>query len=144
MTSAVKAKDLRQHSKKQPLHRIEDGWYSVKLKDITYNFHPAYGKRWQFIFEFPCGKTLMRTTSPSLGIGSARRMIMEALFERETDMVGEIPLQNVEDSYLVGKKCQALVVNTKNKHGVEFSNIESVYKPVPKGSAEIHLIKKPK
>jgi len=138
----VTAKDLKKHSKKQPLHRIEDGWYSVKLIDITKNYHPAYGERLQFIFEFPCGKTLMRTTSPSFGIGSARRSIIEALFEPETDMVGEIPLQNVENEWLIGKKCQALVVNKKNKHNVEFSNIESLYKDTGK-KATLTLIKKP-
>ena len=115
-----------------PRHRCPDGVYKAKLTNARFYSKSADHDRVQFIFELLEGPnkgiTLMRTTGLSMSEKSHRYQITKALAgSGTTDMFGSKPLEAVQLEELVGQMAMLLVENTKNKQGVEFSNIAAVF-----------------
>jgi hypothetical protein len=123
-----------QNSKKQiPQQRVDDGLYTVKLKDLRFTKNDM-GTRVHWVFEFTDlplvdGNlpTLIRTTSPSIGSTSKRREIIEALDPSLKEMLESTPFAQVSGQSLIGKTCKAHVNNKPNKAGVVFSNMEMFF-----------------
>ena len=129
------------HTKlKTPRHKVTDGIYPASLEAYQ-PMQTNNGLRYQFVFKLdgvttPDGRqvTLQRTTSPSLAPKSHRRNIVEALL-RSTDLEGVKDLfgkpaadfESVQPAQLVGVACTVHVENSKNKLGIEYSNIENVF-----------------
>ncbi len=128
------------HTKlKTPRHKVSDGIYPASLEAYQ-PMQTNSGLRYQFVFSLdglktPDGQkvTLQRTTSPSLAPKSHRRNIVEALL-KSTDLEGMKDLfgrpaadfESVQPAQLVGVACNVHVENSKNKLGIEYSNIENV------------------
>jgi len=127
-------------TKKKPRHKVPDGIYPATLEE----YQPAEtnnGLRYQFVFSLDGMKTkdgqqitLMRTTSPSMAEKSHRRVIVEALIrgshlEGQEDLFGNpvAEFESVKAELLIGTTCTLLVQNQKNKAGIVYSNIETVF-----------------
>jgi hypothetical protein len=125
-----------QNSKKlKPQQRVKDGFYNARLIDQRFTKN-AMGTRIHWVFELtdkelrqPDGSypTLIRTTSPSMNEGAKRREIAEALNPKLKDLFGATPLEEVRGISLIGKTCKVHVVNSPNKNGVVFSNLEAFF-----------------
>ena len=125
-----------QNSKKlQPQQRVDDGFYNARLIDQRFTKN-GMGTRIHWVFELtnkelrrPDGSypTLIRTTSPSMNEGAKRREIAEALNPKLKDLFGATPLEEVRGISLIGKTCKVHVVNSPNKNGVVFSNLEAFF-----------------
>jgi len=138
-------------TKKKPRHTVPNGIYPATLQDYQL-VNTKNGMRYQFIFSLDGMKTkdgmpvtLMRTTSPSMAHKSHRREIVEALqrseFEGVKDLFGNpaadkesLPaelintlLDDVNAVELIGVPCNVHVENQKNKAGITYSNIETVF-----------------
>jgi len=125
-----------QNSKKlQPQQRVDDGFYNARLIDQRFTKN-GMGTRIHWVFELtnkelrrPDGSypTLIRTTSPSVNEGAKRREIAEALNPKLKDLFGATPLEEVRGISLIGKTCKVHVVNSPNKNGVVYSNLEAFF-----------------
>jgi hypothetical protein len=125
-----------QNSKKlQPQQRVDDGFYNAQLIDQRFTKN-GMGTRIHWVFELknkelrrPDGSypTLIRTTSPSMNEGAKRREIAEALNPKLKDLFGATPLEEVRGISLIGKTCKVHVVNSPNKNGVVYSNLEAFF-----------------
>ena len=134
-----------------PWFHVPDGFYDAQLVDVTTS---GTGDAFRFRYTFRLfgadglplkeknlevgGRrtntenlkdiTLIRTTSPSMQEGSKRRQILSAL-PRGRDLLGSVPLEEMELSDMIGSPVQVLVLNQKNRSGHVFSNITEVFSP---------------
>lgn len=111
-----------------PAALIKDGTYQASITGIK-QFVNSYGERIGFEFtihggEFD-GHKVLRSTAPQLTKQSKLAEVIEGVLGRELtakELQGGFDLDDLEDS-----ACRILVLQSKSKTGVVYSNVERVF-----------------
>jgi hypothetical protein len=115
-------------SESKPSVVVKDGTYQAVLSDVR-KFTNAYGERVGFEFTIQggeyAGQKVMRSTAPQLSKLSKLAQVVEGVLGR--DLTDAELSQGIDLGVVVGKPCQILVLQSKSKSGVVYSNVERVF-----------------
>jgi hypothetical protein len=107
---------------------IKDGTYRATVSNLK-QFANTYGERIGFEFTIQGGqfdgKRVMRSTAPQLSKQSKLAEVIEGILGRELtdkELQGGFDLDE-----LIDKECSILVLQSKSKAGVTYSNVERVF-----------------
>lgn len=107
---------------------VPEGTYKATLSKVT-TFANAYGERVGFEFTLHGngieGEKVMRSTNPVLTAKSKLAEVLSGLLGRELTQAELSKGMDVEQ--LIGKGCNVLVLNSKAKNGVTYSNVERIF-----------------
>lgn len=107
---------------------LKDGTYKARLTSIR-QFSNAYGERMGFEFTIEegnhAGQTVMRSTAPQLTRQSKLADVIRGMIGRELTEHELVAGFDVEQ--LVDKTCNILVLQSRGKSGVVYSNVERVF-----------------
>ena len=111
-----------------PAALVRDGTYKANLTSIQ-KFANTYGERVGFEFTVLDGRhqgeKVIRSTAPQLTRQSKLTEVIEGILGRpltEHELTGGIDLDQ-----LIGKECSILVLQSRSKTGVTYSNVERVF-----------------
>ena len=120
---------VKQETPAQAADLIPDGIYPAILTSIK-QFENAYGPRVGFEFTFRDGihdgKTIMRSTGPSLSRHSKLAELIKGLIGRGLE--DQEIMQGIDVEELVGTECKVLVLQSKSKSGQIYSSVEQIFK----------------
>ena len=112
----------------KPSAVVKDGTYQAVLSDVK-KFTNTYGERVGFEFTIQGGEyggqKVMRSTAPQLTRMSKLTQVVEGVLGR--DLTDAELSQGIDLEAVVGKSCQILVLQSKGKSGVVYSNVERVF-----------------
>jgi hypothetical protein len=107
---------------------IKDGTYRATVSNLK-QFANTYGERLGFEFTIQGGQfdgeRVMRSTAPQLSKQSKLAEVIEGILGRELtdkELQGGFDLDE-----LIDKECNILVLQSKSKAGVTYSNVERVF-----------------
>ena len=107
---------------------IKDGTYRATVSNLK-QFANTYGERIGFEFTIQGGQfdgeRVMRSTAPQLSKQSKLAEVIEGILGRELtdkELQGGFDLDD-----LIDKECNILVLQSKSKAGVTYSNVERVF-----------------
>jgi hypothetical protein len=107
---------------------IKDGTYRATVSNLK-QFANTYGERIGFEFTIQGGQfdgeRVMRSTAPQLSKQSKLAEVIEGILGRELtdkELQGGFDLDE-----LIDKECNILVLQSKSKAGVTYSNVERVF-----------------
>ena len=107
---------------------IKDGTYRATVSNLK-QFANTYGERIGFEFTIQGGQfdgeRVMRSTAPQLSKQSKLAEVIEGILGRELtdkELQGGFDLDE-----LIDKECSILVLQSKSKAGVTYSNVERVF-----------------
>ena len=107
---------------------IKDGTYRAVVSNLK-QFANTYGERVGFEFTIKGGQfdgeRVMRSTAPQLSKQSKLAEVIEGILGRELtdkELQGGFDLDE-----LIDKECNILVLQSKSKAGVTYSNVERVF-----------------
>lgn len=107
---------------------IKDGTYRAVVSNLK-QFANTYGERIGFEFTIQGGQfdgeRVMRSTAPQLSKQSKLAEVIEGILGRELtdkELQGGFDLDE-----LIDKECNILVLQSKSKAGVTYSNVERVF-----------------
>ena len=107
---------------------IKDGTYRATVSNLK-QFANTYGERIGFEFTIQGGQfdgeRAMRSTAPQLSKQSKLAEVIEGILGRELtdkELQGGFDLDE-----LIDKECNILVLQSKSKAGVTYSNVERVF-----------------
>ena len=111
-----------------PAASIKDGTYRATVSNLK-QFANTYGERIGFEFTIQGGQfdgeRVMRSTAPQLSKQSKLAEVIEGILGRELtdkELLGGFDLDE-----LIDKECNILVLQSKSKAGVTYSNVERVF-----------------
>ena len=111
-----------------PAALIKDGTYRATVSNLK-QFANTYGERIGFEFTIQGGQfdgeRVMRSTAPQLSKQSKLAEVIEGILGRELtdkELQGGFDLDE-----LIDKECNILVLQSKSKAGVTYSNVERVF-----------------
>lgn len=111
-----------------PIATVKDGTYRARLTRVT-QFTNTYGERLGFEFTIEGGdfdgEKLMRSTAPQLTQQSKLAQVIEGVTGRsltDKDFQSGVDLES-----MLGMECRILVLQSKSKTGVVYSNVERVF-----------------
>lgn len=103
---------------------IKEGTYAAILTGIK-QFQNTYGQRIGFEFTIDSGEKVMRSTAPQLTRQSKLAEVIEGMLGRE--LADKELREGFDVESLLDKKCSILVLQSKSKAGVVYSNVERVF-----------------
>ena len=111
-----------------PAASIKDGTYRATVSNLK-QFANTYGERIGFEFTIQggqfAGEKVMRSTAPQLTKQSKLAEVIEGIMGRELnakELQGGFDLED-----LIDKECSILVLQSKSKTGVVYSNVDRVF-----------------
>lgn len=111
-----------------PAASIKDGTYRATVSNLK-QFANTYGERIGFEFTIQGGQfdgeKVMRSTAPQLTKQSKLAEVIEGIMGRDLttkELQGGFDLDD-----LIDKECSILVLQSKSKTGVVYSNVERVF-----------------
>ena len=111
-----------------PAVLVKDGTYRATVTNLK-QFANTYGERIGFEFTIQggqfAGEKVMRSTAPQLTKQSKLAEVIEGIMGRELnakELQGGFDLED-----LIDKECSILVLQSKSKTGVVYSNVERVF-----------------
>lgn len=112
----------------EPVVAIADGTYRAKVTNIK-SFTNTYGQRIGFEFTVQGGEhdgcKVLRSTAPQLKRQSKLGDVIEGILGRPLE-VKELT-EGFDLESLLGRECNILVLQQRNKAGLAFSNVERVF-----------------
>ena len=110
---------------------VPEGTYKATLSNIK-QFQNTFGDRIGFEFtlhgEKVEGMKVMRSTNPILATKSKLSEVVNGLIGR--DLTHAEISQGIDLEQFIGKLCNVLVLNGKNKNGSTYSNVDRVFQAV--------------
>ena len=107
---------------------LKNGTYKATLSNIK-QFANTYGQRLGFEFTVTAGdcegETVMRSTAPQLTKQSKLAEVIEGMMGR--DLTDKEIRDGFDLETLLNKECNILVIQSKSKTGVVYSNVEQVF-----------------
>lgn len=109
--------------KEQEPPMIADGLYAATLVKVS-EYANAFGPRVKFEFQLGGGEHISKSTAAALSEKGQFVQVVQALIGR--DLTASEIDEGINTGTLIGCDCRLLVVQTKNRAGIWFSNIEKV------------------
>ena len=107
---------------------LKNGTYKATLSNIK-QFANTYGQRLGFEFTVTAGdcegEKVMRSTAPQLTKQSKLAEVIEGMMGR--DLTDKEIRDGFDLESLLNKECNILVIQSKSKTGVVYSNVEQVF-----------------
>jgi hypothetical protein len=107
---------------------LKNGTYKAMLTNIK-QFANTYGQRLGFEFTVTSGECegekVMRSTAPQLTKQSKLAEVIEGMLGR--DLTDKEIKDGFDLELLLNKECSILVIQSKSKTGVTYSNVEQVF-----------------
>lgn len=107
---------------------LKNGTYKATLSNIK-QFANTYGQRLGFEFTVTAGECegekVMRSTAPQLTKQSKLAEVIEGMMGR--DLTDKEIRDGFDLETLLNKECNILVIQSKSKTGVVYSNVEQVF-----------------